>query len=426
MTEEKKRQGKAPAGKTRPGRGSTVVKKHPEQDGTSLKHKKQAPKHAKKADDWDDLFLEDTPKKKKKPAPHSRSARRAKAKRRARMKRTAWGSLSALFACVCLLIVGFCTLSTMRYFEFLEMRAYLDRDTFYPGVTVDGTDLSGYTLTDAMDSFRSREMDYAASQGLSFTLDGKEYEYSAVELGFGSNYAAILQAAWDVGRDGSISERYAEATAGRAFTVDRGYDETILRQATYALAASLTCDSVDAQVTDFIFNKGQFVFSEEEPGSFVDSEELYQQAASALASGTQTVAINRTVVEPETTVEELSASYGEIAVAVTNASSSNDNRINNIRLACSAINCILLEPGQEFSFNDTVGQRTKSAGYKKAGVYISGEVGEEIGGGICQVSTTLFNAVVKADLEITERHNHSLPVSYVDNGKDATDRKSVV
>ena len=79
-----------------------------------------------------------------------------------------------------------------------------------------------------------------------------------------------------------------------------------------------------------------------------------------------------------------------------------------------------LKPGEVFSFNDTVGKRTSARGFRMAKAYSSGEVIDEVGGGICQVSTTLFNAAVKSDLEIVERHNHSLTVSYVDKGKDAT------
>ena len=111
--------------------------------------------------------------------------------------------------------------------------------------------------------------------------------------------------------------------------------------------------------------------------------------------------------------------YGLRAYAVTNASSSNSNRLTNIRLALASINGTLLQPGEEFSFNEVVGKRTSERGYKVATAYNAGEVTEELGGGICQVSTTLFNAVVKSDLQVTERHNHSIPVTYVDKGKDA-------
>ena len=122
---------------------------------------------------------------------------------------------------------------------------------------------------------------------------------------------------------------------------------------------------------------------------------------------------------PEVTLEDVSSRYGMIASAVTDASSSSSNRIENIRLAMSIIDGTRLAPGEQFSFNDRVGERTKARGFKVATAYSGGTVTEEVGGGICQVSTTLFNAVVKADLRVDERHPHSLTVSYVDLGKDA-------
>ena len=88
-------------------------------------------------------------------------------------------------------------------------------------------------------------------------------------------------------------------------------------------------------------------------------------------------------------------------------------------MALQLINGTHLAPGESFSFNDTVGKRTTERGFKVATAYSSGEVTEDVGGGICQVSTTLFNAFVKADMQIDERHNHSLTVAYVDKGKDA-------
>lgn len=427
MTEEQKKQNKDAAAPKRGHKAGTVVKKksgagRKNSRASTIVPKKQPGKHArKKTDDWDDLSFDQPVKKakKNKPAPHSRSARRAKAKRRARAKRTLYGTLSLAFAAFCVVIIGFCAISTYRYFDFLEMRALLDRNSFYPGTVVDGVDISGYTLSDALDAFREREFEQAGTEEIVFTLGDQEFVYDAAEMGYGSNYAAILRGAWDIGRKGELEERYAQALAGCSYTITRGYDEEILRRRTYDLAASLTKDSVNASIAGFTYNYGRFEFNEDQPGTFVDSEKLYLKTLAAIENGTDVV-IEQQIIEPEITVEELSSQYGELAVAVTNASSSNDNRISNIRLACQSINCLKLEPGEEFSFNGIVGQRTKAAGYKKAGVYISGEVGEEIGGGICQVSTTLFNAAVKADLEITERHNHSLPVSYVDNGKDAT------
>jgi vancomycin resistance protein YoaR len=98
----------------------------------------------------------------------------------------------------------------------------------------------------------------------------------------------------------------------------------------------------------------------------------------------------------------------------------NRNRSENLRLAASKINGKLLAPGEVFSFNATVGARTVEAGYKDAYVYKSGKVVPDLAGGICQVSSTLYNAVLQADLQVVERRNHMFIVTYVKPGTDAT------
>ena len=104
----------------------------------------------------------------------------------------------------------------------------------------------------------------------------------------------------------------------------------------------------------------------------------------------------------------------------TTFSSSNYNRSTNIRLASEKIDGVVLMPGETFSYNSTVGKRTAEAGFKEAGVYVNGEVSTDYGGGICQVSSTLYNAVLLANLEIVERHNHYFQTGYVKPGTDAT------
>lgn len=103
----------------------------------------------------------------------------------------------------------------------------------------------------------------------------------------------------------------------------------------------------------------------------------------------------------------------------TTYNSGNKNRTTNLRLACNAINGKILTNGQTFSFNGTVGERTKAKGYKEAVIYENGQEVGGIGGGICQVATTLFNAALKANFKIVERHQHSLTVHYCPLGYDA-------
>lgn len=141
---------------------------------------------------------------------------------------------------------------------------------------------------------------------------------------------------------------------------------------------------------------------------------------------------NKDSTEPYTipakiTYPEITASYLEdkyvnkiMAKYFTSYSGSSANRCQNIALAASKIDGYVLNPGERFSYNKVVGPRTEAAGFKNAHVYVGTKVVDGIGGGICQVSSTLYNAVVLADLKTVTRVNHSMPVSYVPLGRDAT------
>ncbi|MGE5615046.1 MAG: VanW family protein [Bacillota bacterium] len=132
-----------------------------------------------------------------------------------------------------------------------------------------------------------------------------------------------------------------------------------------------------------------------------------------------------TFIMPEITSDIASSMLfrDEIGSATTYFSTGTQNgknRKHNMELAVQKINNLVLLPGQEFSFNEVVGPRDAEHGYLIAHVYSGGKVVDGIGGGICQVSTTIYNAVLKADLEVTERRNHSFTVAYVPLGQDAT------
>ena len=109
-----------------------------------------------------------------------------------------------------------------------------------------------------------------------------------------------------------------------------------------------------------------------------------------------------------------------LATYSTKYSAANTNRTTNLRLAAEKIDGTVLLPGETFSYNNVVGERTISAGYKDAAIYLNGQVVDGLGGGICQISTTLFNAVLFSNLEIVELHNHQFVPSYATAGRDAT------
>jgi vancomycin resistance protein YoaR len=120
------------------------------------------------------------------------------------------------------------------------------------------------------------------------------------------------------------------------------------------------------------------------------------------------------------TLEHLKPITTQLASFGTSLGNSSRNRTHNVRLACQAIDGTVLLPGDVFSYNDTVGPRVESAGYKEAPVIVRGKLEPGTGGGICQVSSTLYNAALLADMEIVRRRHHAIPVAYLPAGRDAT------
>ena len=125
---------------------------------------------------------------------------------------------------------------------------------------------------------------------------------------------------------------------------------------------------------------------------------------------------------PETTINDLNINIfrDKLSSFTTYYDTSNKDRSKNLELSAEKINGKIISPNEEFSYNLTVGARTIEAGYKEAKIYSNGQVVDGIGGGICQLSSTLYNAAFFANLDITERYNHQFLTSYVKEGRDAT------
>ena len=147
-------------------------------------------------------------------------------------------------------------------------------------------------------------------------------------------------------------------------------------------------------------------------------------AAIALIAGAEsgmTISIDVEYTEPEVTQEYLeNLLFRDLIGECVTQIAGTENRLNNIMLAVASVNGLILEPGEEFSFNRVVGQRTTARGYKLAPAFSNGTTVQAIGGGICQVSSTLYSSIKDTDIRVTERHPHGLPVAYIPRGRDAT------
>ncbi|MGL5437369.1 MAG: VanW family protein [Lachnospiraceae bacterium] len=199
-----------------------------------------------------------------------------------------------------------------------------------------------------------------------------------------------------------------------------GLDEAVQAEV-QAVAALWDKKAKNGSISSYDAASDKFLFTGAETGLAVNQEALSAAISQALKSKSFDTVITAEVatVEPEFSEATARERYKTISTFTTDTTS-NSNRNTNVRLASEKLNGTVLQPGEEFSFNEFVGERTEAKGYKSAAAYSNGEVVDEIGGGVCQVSSTLYNAVLRAGLTTTVRRSHTYEPSYVRPGTDAT------
>ena len=171
----------------------------------------------------------------------------------------------------------------------------------------------------------------------------------------------------------------------------------------------------------FDIQTGSFVFGESLPGTAVNQEKLSEDILEAVKNRDYDAVIpaETSQVPAEVTKAEAKEKYKTLA-SFTTETTSNAKRNTNVRLAAQALNGTILQPGEEFSFNQVIGQRTEEKGYQAAAAYNSGAVVQEVGGGVCQISSTLYKVVFQSGMKITFRRSHTFEPNYVTPGQDAT------
>ncbi|MBQ3125483.1 MAG: VanW family protein, partial [Clostridia bacterium] len=234
----------------------------------------------------------------------------------------------------------------------------------------------------------------------------------------------VIVNAYNYAKEGELQERY-ELVAALAqqpldfattceVTVD-GVDAFVQR-----IAADIEIAPVDATVSTFDVETKSFAFTDEVNGRTLDVAALRAAINAAIESGDYSATITPSVTPVPAAVTRAQLEQQNVLLAsYTTETTKSSSRNTNIRLASEAFHGYVLAPGAEFSINTITGPRTTAKGYKNAGSIQNGILIEEPGGGVCQVSSTLFNAVVRAGMEITERWGHSWPSDYVPIGMDA-------
>lgn len=344
-------------------------------------------------------------------------AKGAKAKKLLRKRRRRQMRIALALAALIAVLLVLCGWQFVEYRDFSHKSDAVGVDTFFSGVYIEGVDVSGMTLDEAVAHWENEIEPVYAARTVTLS-DGTQIVSSHV--GYESNYRQVLQTAFDLCRSGGLQQQFETLSgmgAGVDYTVSRTY---CTREALEGIALGIALNTnylpSDAEAIGFDAETQMFIFGDPTSGQTLDREALYSDIESAFEQGGGEVELKYDYTEGEVPVD----GYGLIATYTTDASTSSSARLHNIRLALSTINGTCVEPGEVFSFNGVVGERTKAAGYRPAPAYSRMETVMEYGGGICQVSSTLYAAVEKAGLEIVERHSHSLKVTYIPKGMDAT------
>ena len=351
-------------------------------------------------------------------------------------RHTAFWALLALMAFAGLCLMGFFVMSQYQAYPLFRQKAdILARDTFAPGISVDHVEIGGMTRAEAENALRSLNQQTDQSLWIRLHVDGLAWTITPNEVPIRRNISAVLDTAYAIGRQGSrdtiasdttpFDYRYAHlyhtnATKVNLFT-SVTYDPENVRTFVRTVEERVSHDPQDAQVATFDFSRRAFTFTDERAGAKLDTEDLYRQIINALDRRAYTATITAATepVTPRVTKVELMNTFTLVS-GFTTTLTNDKNRNTNIRLASQAISSTAVMPGETFSFNQATGQRTLEKGYQPAAAIAGGTTIEEVGGGICQVSSTLFNAAAMANLAILERTPHAWPSSYVEAGRDAT------
>lgn len=290
------------------------------------------------------------------------------------------------------------------------------------GVTISGIDVSNLTKEQAKEKIEENISEWLA-QPLEFQVKGEVVKLPLADLEPEVDLESPLEDAYKIGRKASLFARTQKANTSQdaQFNLALEWDEQKLSQALEESLAQFKKEPVDASFA--INDKNLMEIQPEEIGQTLDTEALLSQIKELqVLQDPAPIKVDLKEVKPAVTAADLEAKKidGRIASYTTWFDAANIERTANVRLAAEALDGALIEPGKIISFNEIVGERTGDKGYQDALIVVNGEFVPGLGGGICQVSSTLYNAGLLANLGIAERSNHGLAVAYVPLGQDAT------
>lgn len=315
--------------------------------------------------------------------------------------------------------------------------ALLADGVFRDGITVNGVAIGGMTADEAREALAPIEASMIKDVGYTVKYgDGQSIDIGMDYFKVSYNTEDVLAEAMLLANDGGLESLRQQIddlkTNGREFNIECKIKADTERISAVVIEAgeSLNVSARNAScspVPDSVYNGGaRFKYKEERNGYRAKTDEAVEELLGMIDRGEYgTVTIEGEVVKPSVTVEQLKKAIvkrSSYKSSYAHGQYSAENRVFNIKKACGIVNGTVLSAGEVFSANGTLGRRTEAAGWLPAPGFINGGANsvDSPGGGVCHVSSTLYNAVIMADLNIVYRINHSSHVGYVPWGLDAT------
>lgn len=330
-------------------------------------------------------------------------------------------------------VIFLALISIVLIYVFFKANDY--KNVIYPNVYINGVHVGGKTQEEVQEAFKTDTQKLQAVQMQVFYEKQPIATFSAEQLALQSNIKDISLQAYLIGRSTHTPTRYKETIftilglESYRFNTDIQYKKDEIES-----FIKITEDAYNKKPKNalFSFENGRVSnFQKDEPGIVINTEKFMEDIAKAFEEiekepANKTITLTNKVVPAEITLAEANTFGIEelIGEGKSDYTGSSADRIYNLTLATSKFNGVIIPPGEEFSFNKTIGDISSSTGYRPSYVIKNGQTVLGDGGGVCQVSTTVFRAALNTGLPITERHAHAYRVSYYENdakpGFDAT------
>ena len=291
------------------------------------------------------------------------------------------------------------------------------------GISIEGTDVSGMTVAEAEEVIQAY-LDQYDDVEFTLTAGDKSITVSSEELSLESS-TDVAERALNYGTSGNLLERYKdkmdlEEGDGKDFSISLTTNTQVVKQLLSDNESELNTEASNASLTH---ENGEFQYVEGTSGVTVKINKSATAIAEYVANdwdgSDAEIALVTEETEPEGTEEELMQIKDVLGTYTTDYSSSSAARKTNVANGASKLNGIVLYPGETISVAEELNPMTAENGYALAASYENGTTVETYGGGICQVSSTLYNAVMRAELEVVTRSSHSMIVTYVEPSMDA-------